>query len=97
MIEISYKAKLAFNNKFSALLLPVLLLSLYLPCLDAALEFGGRYEHIDGQFLPVEGILVGVEEVTDDDRSVDDHTAGQLDWVSHQCVHQWVCGEHSNK
>ena len=91
MIEISYnnKQKLAF---FSALLLSVLLLSLYLPCLDAALEFGGRYKHVDSQVLPVKGVLVGVEKVTDNDGSVDYHTTGQLDWVSHQRVHQRICG-----
>ena len=75
------------------MLLSVLSLFLDLPGLDAILEFSGRYEHVDSQVLPVKRVLACVEEVTNDDGSVDDYSAGQLDWVAHQSVHKWICGK----
>lgn len=98
-VSILYSRSAIVSSKtsvqFSALLLSVLLLFLDLPCLDAVLKFGGWYEHVDCQILPVEWVLVGVEEVTNNDRSVDDYSTGQLNRVGHQCVHQWICREKS--
>lgn len=51
-------------------------LSLNLPSFDSMFQFGGWYQHVDSQVLPVERILTGVEEVSYDDGSVNNNPTG---------------------
>lgn len=51
------------------------------------------FQHALSQHLAVEGVGGGVEQMPQDDRTVHDGTRGQSHGISHQGVHQRVCGE----
>ncbi len=60
------------------------------PLRDFLLEISGWFQHVASEFLTVEWIRLGVEEMTLDDLSLHDVTGGENNRVIHQSVHQGI-------
>ena len=61
------------------------------PVLYFGLQLRNRLQHVHREMLTVERVLAGVEQVSNDDGTVHDHSTGQADGIGHQCVHYRVC------